>query len=126
MLRNLAKIFGYTLLTVGILGFIPVITTDGRLLGLFEVNAAHSIIHLLSGTVALYAGYTSTRQSHLYFRVFGTVYVIVAILGFYYGDRPLLGLVAQNRPDTWLHLFIGIVALYAGFGMHEREPLLHH
>lgn len=126
MLRNLAKIFGYTFLVIGILGFIPGITADGHLFGLFQVDGAHNVIHLLSGAIALYAGYTSTRLSRLYFQVFGVVYAIIALLGFFYGDRELLGFVAHNRADIWLHIFIAIVALYAGFGMREREPVLHH
>jgi hypothetical protein len=54
MVRTAAKLFGAVLVLVGILGFVPGITTDdGHLLGIFHVNAIHNIIHLASGAVAL-------------------------------------------------------------------------
>lgn len=124
MLRNLAKIFGWAFLGLGILGFIPGVTANGHLFGLFEVDALHNLVHLVSGAAALYAGYTTTRLARLYFQVFGVVYAFVAILGLVYGDRALLGVVAHNPADTWLHALIAIVALYAGFAMREREVIL--
>ena len=59
------------------------------------------------------AGFEASRT---YFRSFGIVYALVAVLGFYYGDQPLLGLIANNSADTWLHVVIAVVSLYLGFG----------
>ena len=39
------------------------------------------------------------------------------MLGFVTGDGLLLGLVANNAADTWLHVVIAVVALYLGFVM---------
>ena len=56
---------GATFLLVGILGFIPGITTDydtmafagpdsdAKLLGIFEVSILHNIVHLLYGVVGI-------------------------------------------------------------------------
>ena len=122
MIKTLSIIFGVVFLAVGVLGFVPGITTsDGHLLGLFHVNTLHNVVHLLSGAVALYAGMTSGEAARWYFRVFGVVYAAVAALGFVYGDNAILGLVANNMPDTLLHVVIAAVALVLGFGVSQTH-----
>ncbi len=120
MLRTLAKVFGAVLLVAGILGFVPAFTPGGRLLGLFEVNDVHNLIHLVSGVVALVTGFASEAASKTYFQVFGVIYALVTLLGFYYMDRPLLGFVAHNTADIVLHIFISGTALFIGFGLPVR------
>jgi hypothetical protein len=114
MLTLVAKVWGWIFVAVGVLGFIPAFTPEGHLLGLFHVNAAHNLIHLLTGAAALWAGYTRPHAAKLYFLWFGIVYGVVAILGFIAGDKPLLGLVANNIADAWLHLGIGAVSIGLG------------
>ena len=122
MVKTMATVFGVVLLLVGILGFIPGITTsDGLLLGIFHVNTLHNIIHLLSGAIALWAGMSGMAASRMYFQVFGVIYALVAILGFVYGDKDILSIVANNMADTWLHVVIAVVALYLGFGAKEEK-----
>lgn len=118
MLKTFAMVFGAVFIAVGILGFVPGITDNHMLLGIFHVNAAHNIVHLLSGAAALAAGFTSVKAARIYFQVFGVVYALVALLGFVVGDGMLLGLVSNNMADTWLHLVIASAALYLGF-MHK-------
>ncbi len=121
MLRTAAKVFGAVLLAVGLLGFVPALTPEGRLLGLFEVNGVHNLIHLLSGAAALAAAFSSESASRLYFQVFGVVYALVALLGLLNPDGPLLGLVAHNMADLLLHVLIAAAALALGFGPYGRE-----
>ena len=116
-LKKIAVAFGIIFVLVGILGFVPAATPDGKLLGLFAVNAMHNIVHVASGIVALIAGFASERGAKLYFQIFGIVYALVAVLGFVQGDGLLLGLVSNNAADTWLHVVIALVALYLGFVM---------
>lgn len=117
MLQKLSMIFGVVFLLLGILGFVPGITADGYLLGIFQVNALHNIVHLVSGALALWAGMTSVAAAKMYFQVIGVVYALLTVLGFFVGDGLLLGLIAHNMADVVLHLVIAVVALYAGFGM---------
>ena len=42
--------------------------------------------------------------------------------GMYYGDRPIVGLLANNYADVGLHVAIAIVALYLGFAMKAATP----
>jgi Domain of unknown function (DUF4383) len=122
MLKTAAILFGIVFLLVGVLGFVPGITTTGQmLLGIFHVNAVHNIVHLLSGAVALITGLTSTAAARTYFRVFGIVYALVAILGFFTGYGLLLGLISNNMADTWLHVLIALVALALGFVVQDTS-----
>lgn len=121
MLKTFAKIFGVVFLAVGVLGFVPGITNDYMMLGIFHVNAVHNVVHLLSGAVALFAGFSSTNFARIYFRVFGVVYAAVALLGFVVGDGMLLGLISNNLADTLLHVVIAAAALYLGFAVKDRS-----
>lgn len=116
MLKKAANVFGWVLLVVGVLGFVPGITTDGHLLGIFDVNTVHNLIHIVSGLAALYLARQGEAQSQMFFKVFGVIYGLVAILGFFSGDMPVLGIVSNNMADTWLHVVIALVSLYLGFG----------
>src|SRR5437867_9028720 len=71
------------------------------LLNVFHVNAAHNAVHLLTGIVALLAGMAGVGAAKTFFKIFGVVYGLVAILGFVVGDGLLLGLISNNMADTW-------------------------
>lgn len=120
MQKTMATIFGIVFLIVGILGFVPGITANGHLLGIFHVNTAHNIVHILSGVAALIAAGMGIRAAQNYFRIFGIVYALVAVLGFFSGDAPVLGIVANNTADNWLHVGIAAVSLALGFAPERR------
>ena len=65
--------------------------------------------------MALFAGMTSAGAARWYFRIFGLVYGLVAVMGFFVGDGMLLGLITNNAADTWLHVGIAAVSLLLGF-----------
>lgn len=125
MVKTAAILFGLVFLVIGILGFVPACTTDlngmPMLLGIFHVNTAHNIVHLASGAIFLLSGMASASASRSFFKLFGFVYALVAVLGFYYGDQPLLGLISNNRADTWLHVGLAVVMLIIGFGPGGRD-----
>ena len=119
MLKTLSWVFGIVLTLVGVLGFVPGLTTNDMLLGIFMVGGLHNLIHLVTGLAALAAamGYFSPK---MYFQIFGVVYGIVTVVGFVQGDT-VLGLIMVNMADNLLHLVIAAVALYAGFMMKEES-----
>ncbi len=121
MLKTAAIVFGVVFLLVGVLGFVPGITTNEMLLGIFHVNTVHNVVHLLSGAVALGTGLSSTAAARLYFRVFGVVYALVAVLGFVVGNGLLLGLISNNTPDTLLHVVIAAASLVLGFVVKDAS-----
>ena len=124
MLKRIAIAFGVVFLLVGFLGFVPGVTRDEHLLGIFHVNPAHNVVHLLTGVVAIACGLTSAYASQLFFRIFGAIYGLVAILGFIMGDQPIFGLISNNMADAWLHTAIAAVSLFLGFAYHEAEAAL--
>jgi hypothetical protein len=122
MVKTAAILFGLVFLIVGVCGFFPNITTPmpdgdgGMLLGIFHVNLAHNIVHLASGAVFLLCGMAGAGASRMFFKIFGIVYLLVAVLGFMNGDKPILGVIANNMNDVWLHVGLAAVMLFLGFG----------
>src|SRR4051794_3299390 len=49
MAKTFGMLFGIVFLAVGILGFVPGVTKDEMLLGIFHVNTVHSVVHIVSG-----------------------------------------------------------------------------
>lgn len=121
MVQKLAWVFGVVFLAVGVLGFVPGITSGGHLLGVFEVDGLHNVIHILSGLAALAAAW-GMYSARLYFQVFGVVYGLVAVLGLIQGGN-VLGLIGVNMADNLLHVVIAGAALYAGFWMKEQSSM---
>ena len=115
MAKTLALLFGVVFLLIGILGFVPAVAPNEMLLNIFHVNAAHNAVHLLTGVIALVAGMAGVGASKTFFKIFGVVYGLVAVLGFVVGDGMLLGLISNNAADTWLHVGIAVVSLIIGF-----------
>ena len=120
MVKTAAIIFGIVFLAVGILGFVPGITTNDMLLGIFMVNAAHSVVHIVSGVIFLIAAMSGAGAARLWFQIFGAVYAIVAILGFMNPNGPLLGMISNNPNDTWLHVVLAAAMLIIGFATPKQ------
>lgn len=114
MFKKIAKIAGIVLIVIGVLGFIPGFTYKNHLLGIFHVNATHNFIHLASGVIA-YLSRANTRACQFFFQIFGILYAATGLMGFGYGSRDILGVVANNMADSWLHLILGMLFLYIGF-----------
>jgi hypothetical protein len=115
MLKTAAIIFGIFFIVSGIAGFVPALAPDGMLFGLFMVDTVHNFVHLASGVAALLCGFTGEGAARKYFQIFGIVYALVALIGFFYGNSPLLGMMAHNNMDIGLHIAISAAALYFGF-----------
>lgn len=121
---DVAKAFGFAFLVVGILGFIPnpIASPDG----IFEVNAVHNVVHLLSGLLALAAGYSSDENHAKAYNVgFGVVYALVTVLGFL-GVGFVVDLLALNTADNFLHLLFTVILLGAGLSIETRTPAGAH
>ena len=116
--RMVANVLGVILIIAGIIGFIPnpIAYSSGAF---FTVNAAHNVVHIVSGLFLLAGAFTGLGSA-MALRVLGVVYVIVAVLGFVGGDM-ILGFISNNSGDNWLHVVLAIVLLAAGFGIAERE-----
>jgi hypothetical protein len=125
-----ALVFGIVLVAAGILGFFyesSFATGDDTLverdavLGILDVNGWHNVVHILSGLVGL-AVAGSYANARMYALGFGAVYIVVAILGFIYGDGDsIFKLIPVNTEDNVLHVLIGVAGLGAGMAT-PAEP----
>lgn len=125
-------IFGATLVLVGLIGFLADAgfnfgsDVDGdNLLGIFEVNGVHNIVHLASGALLLAAS-PKRASARIVAIGFGVVYLLVTIIGFIQGDH-VLGLIPVNTADNFLHLAISALGIAAGVMSsgddRERSPI---
>jgi hypothetical protein len=112
-----ATSLGAVLVLIGILGFLM-----NPILGIFEVNTLHNVIHLVSGAILICAGvWSGTGAATTTNKVFGIVYLLVAILGFAMPDLTASLLSMEHADhllaDNMLHAVIAAAALIVGFGM---------
>lgn len=114
MLKKAVTLVGVVFVLIGVLGFIPALTPDDKLIGIFAVDGLHNIVHLASGLVALAAAGAGSAASRTYFQIFGVVYAVVTVLGFLQGNT-VLGLLTVNLADNFLHLVLAAAFLYLGF-----------
>ena len=112
-----AMVLGIVFVLIGLLGFV-----NNPVLGMFLVNPVHNLVHLISGIVLL-AGAYSSLGSRMALKIIGVVYALIAILGFFLvtADGMLLGIIAMNEGDKWLHVVLAAVILAAAFGLPDDD-----
>jgi len=110
--RNIALAFGYTFIVVAALGFVPNPLVSPH--GVFAVNLAHNLVHLLTGAAFVAGAYVFRGKEQSVILALGTLYFAVAILGFFTKGDMLLGIVHINEADRWLHLRLAIVIIASG------------
>lgn len=140
--RSLAQMgalaFGAVFLLVGILGFIPGITTDfddmtfagpdsgAELLGIFQVSVLHNIVHLLFGVIGVWAART-WATGRVFLLASGIVYLALFAYGLIVSSTSDANFVPVNTADDWLHLVLAagmlLVGLLSGRRM-EDDPMV--
>lgn len=130
LVQILALAVGAVFLLVGILGFVPGITTDygemqfaghdseAKLLGLFQVSILHNIVHLLFGVAGLVMA-RSASQAWLFLVGGGIIYLVLWLYGLVVPTDSAANFVPLNTADNWLHLLLG--AGMIGLGLMARR-----
>ena len=119
-----ALTLGVVLLLVGIAGFIPGITQDydelsftghdgASLLGLFEVNVLHNIVHLAFGVAGIAAA-TTYGASLTYLFGGGVIYLALWVYGMFVDTESDWNFAALNTADNWLHFGLSIALFGLG------------
>ena len=120
MIRIITLLFGIAFIFAGVAGFMPSFMQDNLLLGYFEVDAIHNMVHLIAGILAIMS-LTSYVYARLYLQIFGVIYGILAIIGFVYSGDLGFMMLHVNTADNFLHLAIAVVALYFGFAFKKTK-----
>jgi Domain of unknown function (DUF4383) len=126
LLQTLALAVGAVFLLVGVLGFIPGITTNydsmefaghesgAKLLDIFQVSVLHNIVHLLFGV----AGIALSRRVDSAFAYLvggGAIYLVLWVYGLVIDKNHDANFVPVNNADDWLHFVLGAGMVALGF-----------
>ena len=129
--RAAAATVGAVFLLVGVLGFIPGITTDydsmtfadhdsgAELLGVFQVSVLHNIVHLLFGVAGLWAA-TQARLVPPVLLGSAAIYAVLTIYGIAIDKESSANFVPVNSADNWLHLVLTIGLAGLGWFVQQR------
>jgi hypothetical protein len=127
-MRLSATVAAAVFLLVGILGFIPGVTTDydgmtfaghestAMLLGLFHVSILHNIVHLLFGIVGLVMARTVAGATGFLIGG-GVVYLLLWVYGLIIDFDSGANFVPVNTADNWLHLILGVGMVGLGLAL---------
>jgi Domain of unknown function (DUF4383) len=126
LVQTAALAVGIVFALVGVLGFIPGITTnygdmtfaghhsDAMLLGIFQVSILHNIVHLLFGLAGIAMART-IPNARLYLIGGGAIYLVLWLYGLVVGQESAANFVPVNPADDWLHLLLGLGMIALGF-----------
>ena len=129
-LRLAATVVAAVFLIVGILGFIPGITTNydemefaghesnAMLLGIFQVSILHNIVHLLFGIIGLVMA-RNAAGAFAYLVGGGVIYLVLWLYGLLIDFDSNANFVPLNTADNWLHLILGIAMIALGLALRR-------
>jgi hypothetical protein len=131
-MQTAAVVVAAAFLLVGVLGFIPGITTgyggmeiaghrsDAKLLGIFEVSVLHNVVHVLFGAAGLALART-WGGARSYLLGGGAVYVVLWLYGLVIDKGTAANFVPVNAADDWLHLVLGLAMIGLGLALSREH-----
>ena len=125
--RVCALVLGIIFLLLGLIGFVtPTENSSGvqAIFGIFDSDTIHNVFYVLVGLLGIVSSFTG--QFRIFNKVFGVVFILLALLGLipalyfpagsYGHDNGLfLGITHMNAGDHILHLITGVIAAVVGF-----------
>ncbi len=132
--QKAAMAVGAVFLLVGILGFIPGITTNydmlevaghhsgARLLGIFEVSVLHNVVHLLFGVAGLLMART-VNAARAYLIGGGVIYAVLWLYGVVIDRDSQANFVPVNTADNWLHFVLAVGMIGLGVLLTRRTAV---
>jgi hypothetical protein len=136
--QGAALLVGAAFLVVGVLGFIPGVTTDygllqwaghhsgAKLFGVFAVSGLHNAVHLAFG-VAGFAMARTYAKARAYLLLSGVAYLALWVYGLLIDPGSSANIVPLNNADNWLHLGLGAGMLLLGVTLAgQHDPTKRH
>ncbi|MEN3269329.1 DUF4383 domain-containing protein [Pseudonocardia sp.] len=120
-----ATVISVIFVLIGILGFIPGVTTNyerlqfaghesgALLLGVFAVSVLHNIVHLAFGVVGLAMARTAAG-ARTYLVGGGVIYAVLWLYGLLINHNSSANFVPVNNADNWLHFVLAIAMIGLG------------
>ncbi len=136
LLQKAALVVAAVFALVGVLGFIPGVTTDydqlelaghesgAELLGVFGVSVLHNVVHLLFGLVGL-ALARSWAGARAFLLGGGAIYLVLALYGVLVDRNEKANFLPVNDADNWLHLVLGAAMIVLGVVLGGRARHAH-
>ncbi len=127
-LRRAAAVSGAVFLLIGILGFVPGITTNydamswaghesgATLLGIFQVSVLHNIVHLAFGVAGLVMSRTA-GAARAYLIGGGAMYAVVWLYGLVVNQSSGANFLPVNTADNWLHFVLSVAMIASGVAL---------
>ena len=124
-IQSVALLVGVVFLVVGILGFIPGITSnydelkfaghnsDAQLLGIFDTSILHNIVHLLYGLAGIALART-IDGARTFLVGGGLVYLVLFVYGAIWHGEAGSNWIPVNWADDILHLALGAGMVIVG------------
>jgi hypothetical protein len=130
--QKAALAVGAVFLLVGLLGFVPGITSnfdqlafaghhsEALLLGLFQVSVLHNVVHLLFGAAGIVLSRTiGGARSYLLYG--GIIYLVLWIYGLVIDQDSAGNFVPLNGADNWLHFLLGVGMIALALLLTRRD-----
>ena len=129
--QSAALLAGIVFLVVGILGFVPGITTHygdlsfaghdsgAKLLGIFQTSILQNVVHLLFGLVGI-AMARSWEGARTFLIAGGVVYLVLFVYGLLARGDSSANFIPVNSADNVLHLVFGVAMIALGLALGRR------
>jgi hypothetical protein len=131
--QSAALLVGTLLFAMGILGFVPGITTHygdlsfaghdsgAKLLGIFQTSILHNVVHLLFGLAGI-AMARSWEGARTFLIAGGTIFLVLFVYGLLAHGSSGANFVPFNSADNVLHVVLGVGMIVLGLVL-GREPI---
>ncbi len=131
--QSAALLVGIVFLVVGILGFVPGVTTHygdisfaghdsgAKLFGIFQTSILHNVVHLLFGLVGI-AMARSWEGARTFLIAGGTIYLLLFVYGLLAHGASGWNFIPVNSADNVLNVALGIAMITLGLVL-GREPI---
>ncbi len=130
-IQRLAWAYAGMFFIIGSLSHMPFINdANGYTLGIFKLEFHDDLLHYASGVWAAIAAWRSFKDSTFYFKLFGIIYGLDGVMGFFLGQGYLdAGIFIHGiTPLDWSfkffanipHITIGGIAILIGFVLSKR------
>ena len=131
--QSAALLVGILLFALGVLGFVPGVTTHygdlsfaghdsgAKLFGIFQTSILHNVVHLLFGLIGI-AMSRSWEGARTFLIAGGTIYLVLFVYGLLAHGSSGANFIPVNSADNVLHIALGVAMIALGLVL-GREPI---